>query len=172
MPAPTCLIVMGVSGSGKSTLLAALAVELGWVHADGDDLHPPENIQKMAAGIALNDQDRAPWLATIGNWIDGHQLAGEPCLVACSALKAAYRQSLRAGRLGVKFVFLTGPEAVLRGRVAGRKGHFMPAHLLTNQLQILEVPTDAELTLDIGQSTAEQLERVKTWLALQQGFAP
>ena len=85
MPAPTCLIVMGVSGSGKSTLLAALAVELGWVHADGDDLHPPENIQKMAAGIALNDQDRAPWLATIGNWIDASSRFNTTAACAISA---------------------------------------------------------------------------------------
>jgi carbohydrate kinase (thermoresistant glucokinase family) len=144
------LIVMGVSGAGKSTLAEDLAEALHWPLQEGDALHPPSNIQKMHAGIALTDEDRAPWLAAIKSWIDARLAAGENGLVTCSALKRAYRDLLIAGRPNVRTLYLKADPAVLRERVLHRHGHFMPASLLESQLHTLEEPLPEEHALIVG----------------------
>ncbi|HZC15652.1 MAG TPA: gluconokinase, partial [Caulobacteraceae bacterium] len=124
MSAPPILVVMGVSGAGKTTVGKLVAKDLGWPFADGDDLHPKANIDKMRAGIPLNDADRAPWLAAIGAWMDARSKANEPGVVACSALKRAYRDTLRTGRPQVRIVYLRGSQAKIAERLAHRTGHF------------------------------------------------
>jgi gluconokinase len=138
------LVVMGVSGSGKTTVGAMLAGRLGWAYADADDFHSAANIAKMHAGVPLDDADRMPWLASVGAWIDKRIAAGEPAVVSCSALKRGYRDMLRAGRPGVRFVFLDGSRELIARRMAGRLGHFFPAALLDAQFDDLEPPTPDE----------------------------
>ncbi|MGH6958704.1 MAG: gluconokinase, partial [Caulobacteraceae bacterium] len=137
---PPVLVVMGVSGAGKTTLAKRLAARFGWTFQEGDALHPPANIAKMKAGHPLNDADRAPWLAAIGRWIDARAAAGEPAVVACSALKRAYRDTLARGRPQVRFVFIRLDEATIAERLAHRRGHFMPPSLLASQFDALEPP--------------------------------
>jgi len=120
------LVVMGVSGSGKSTVGAALAQRLRVPYGDADDFHPPENIAKMTAGEALDDDDRRPWLEAIGRWLAEH----DEGVVTCSALKRSYRDLLREHRPDVVFVHLHGDREVIARRQATRPGHFMPASLL------------------------------------------
>ena len=127
---------MGVSGSGKSTVGSALAERLGVPFADADDFHPPANIAKMTAGVALDDDDRRPWLAAVGAWLAAHD--GEGAVVSCSALKAAYRDQLRSEAPRARFLHLSGVRDVIARRQAGRPGHFMPASLLDSQFAILE----------------------------------
>jgi gluconokinase len=130
------LVVMGVSGSGKSTVGSALAAELGVPFVDADDLHPVANVEKMASGIPLTDDDRWPWLRLVGERLSGAGTTG--MVVACSALKRAYRDAIRAEAPGVRFVFLDASRALLEARVANRPTHFMPASLLDSQLASLE----------------------------------
>ncbi|WP_067434763.1 gluconokinase [Nocardioides jensenii] len=145
------LVVMGISGSGKSVVGAALAQRLRVPFVDADDLHPPANIAKMTAGHALDDHDRHPWLETIGAWLTDHADGG---VVACSALKRKYRDQLRHHSDRVDFVHLDGTREVIAGRQASRPGHFMPASLLTSQLQTLErlSPDEHGLVIDVDQS--------------------
>jgi carbohydrate kinase (thermoresistant glucokinase family) len=142
MPPVPVFLIMGPPGSGKSTLGEALAQATGLPFADGDDLHPAANVEKMAAGIPLNDADRAPWLARIGEVIDAWGAGGG--IVACSALKRRYREGLKAGRPQVRLVFLKGDPETLRARVTHRQGHFMPPALLEDQLRVLEPPGEDE----------------------------
>jgi len=146
------VVVMGVSGSGKTAVGAALAEALGLRFVDGDALHPAANVAKMAAGIPLDDADRAPWLDAIGA-----VLAGGQVVVACSALKRAYRDRLRAAAPGLQLVFLDGSPVLLESRMTARPGHFMPASLLGSQLATLERPGPDEhaLTTDIADPVAE-----------------
>ncbi len=138
------VIVMGVSGSGKSTVGAAAAARLGWKFVEGDAFHTAGNIAKMSRGEALTDVDRGPWLATLGREIAGRSAAGESVVVACSALKRAYRDGLRcAGGDGVVFVHLVAPPEVIRGRMALRE-HFMGAGMLESQFAALERPGEDE----------------------------
>ena len=141
---PCALIVMGVSGSGKSTVGEALAQRLGWRFEDGDKFHPASNVAKMHAGIPLTDDDRWPWLKAIADEIDRGCAVGSPAIIACSALKRAYRDVLVHGRNDVRFVYLRGDQALIARRLALRKGHFMPPGLLTSQFQTLQPPTDDE----------------------------
>jgi carbohydrate kinase (thermoresistant glucokinase family) len=141
---PLVLIVMGVSGAGKSTLAKALAERLHWPFQEGDELHPPANVQKMHAGTPLTDEDRAPWLAAIKLWIDARVAAGEPGLITCSALKRSYRVFLWDGRAQVRILYLKADASVLENRVQHRTGHFMPAALLESQLHTLEEPAPDE----------------------------
>lgn len=143
---------MGVSGSGKTTVGAALADALGLRFVDGDALHPAANVAKMAAGIPLDDADRAPWLDAIGAVI-----ATGPVVVACSALKRAYRDRLRAAAPELQLVFLDGSRELLASRTAARPGHFMPASLLDSQLATLERPDPDEhpVTVDVVAPVAE-----------------
>lgn len=146
------LVVMGVSGSGKSTVGAALAQRLRVPYADADDLHPEANIAKMAAGEALDDDDRYPWLETIGHWLADRDEGGG--VISCSALKVRYRDQLRRHAPRVRFLHLSGTREVIGRRQASRPGHFMPASLLDSQFDTLE-PLESEedgLVIDVAQS--------------------
>ena len=143
MKSPRIVVVMGVSGSGKTTVGIALADSLGWEFVDGDDLHPPANVSKMAAGVPLTDDDRWPWLEAIGRWIDVRRSSGAGAVVACSALRRSYRDLLRRGRPEVVFCHLAVDADHLRERLAQRRGHYMPASLLASQLSSLE-PLDED----------------------------
>ena len=134
------LVMIGVSGSGKTTVAALLAERLGWTFRDGDDLHPAANVDKMHAGIPLTDEDRWPWLHAVTAWIDARRAAGEPAVVACSALRRAYRDVLRGGHPDVGLVYLKGDRALILRRQAARHGHFMPASLMLSQFATLEEP--------------------------------
>jgi gluconokinase len=148
--APCALVVMGVSGSGKSTIADALARELGWRYEDGDKFHPASNVAKMRAGHPLTDEDRWPWLRAIADEIDRSCKRGERVVIACSALKRAYRDILVHGRGDVRIVFLDGTEALIAGRLAARKGHFMPPGLLTSQFKTLEPPAVDERPVTVS----------------------
>ena len=131
------IVVMGVSGAGKSTIGPLLAEALGVPFADGDALHPPANVAKMSAGTPLTDEDRWPWLAAIAAWLDAREAGG---IVTCSALRRAYRDRLREGAPGLRFVHLAGERALIAARQAARAGHFMPASLIDSQFATLEDP--------------------------------
>ena len=138
MSDPT-IVVMGVSGCGKTTVGRSLAEARGAVFIDADDLHPPENLTRMAAGVPLDDEARAPWLDAVAAAIAARTQAGESVVVACSALRRRYRERLR--EVGpVRFVLLDAPEGLLRDRLADRVDHFMPVSLLADQLATLERP--------------------------------
>jgi gluconokinase len=147
---PCALVVMGVSGSGKSTIADKLAERLGWTFEDGDRFHPPSNVAKMSAGHPLTDEDRWPWLQAIADEIDRVCKAGERAVIACSALKRAYRDILVHGRNDVRIVFLNGSQQLIAGRLAARKGHFMPPGLLTSQFRTLEPPQPSERPITVS----------------------
>lgn len=150
-------VIMGVAGSGKTTIGAQLARALAVEFVEGDDLHPPENVQRMAAGIPLTDADRRPWLVKIAARLGDAKRAGTGLVVACSALKRSYRDLLRsAGAADVRFVYLEGSRALLAERLANRRGHFMPSALLESQLATLEAPSPDEhaWVCDIGATAA------------------
>ncbi len=157
--APTGFIIMGVAGSGKTTMGKALAERLGWDFFDADDFHPPENIAKMAAGIPLNDSDRAPWLAALSNVLFSTLKAGRHPVLACSALKESYRAQLLDGKDGVEVIYLKGSYDLLRARMSTRQKHFMKPGMLKSQFDTLEEPKDA-LTLDISMPLNEMLDFV------------
>jgi gluconokinase len=147
---PCALVVMGVSGSGKSTIAEHLATRLGWRYVDGDLFHPPANVAKMSAGHPLTDQDRWPWLRAIAAEIDRLAAAGTRAVVACSALKHAYRDILVHGRDDVRIVFLDGTKDLIAKRLAARKGHFMPPGLLDSQFKTLEPPLPGERPVTVS----------------------
>jgi gluconokinase len=134
------LIVAGVSGSGKSAVGALLAGRLGWPFTDGDKLHPEANIAKMERGEPLTDADRIPWLRAIGACMDERIAAGESALIACSALKRAYRDLLLSGRSAARIAFLQIGKDTAARRLADRHGHFFDADLLGSQFADLELP--------------------------------
>lgn len=137
---PRVLVLMGVSGAGKTTTGKRLANLLGWPFRDGDEFHPRTNIEKMACGIALSDEDRAPWLDAIGAWIGECRMAGCGGIVSCSALKRAYRDAIIGERPDVGLVYLKGSRALIGDRLSRRRGHFMPPSLLISQFRTLEEP--------------------------------
>jgi gluconokinase len=138
-------VTMGVCGAGKSLIGAMLASELGVEFVEGDSLHPPENVKRMSAGIALTDEDRHGWLLAIAARLREAKRTGHGLVVSCSALKRRYRDLLRsAGDADVRFVYLVGSRALIAERMATRRGHFMPASLLDSQLAILEEPSPDE----------------------------
>jgi gluconokinase len=139
------LVVMGVSGTGKSTIAGLLAGRLGWDLQEGDDLHPPANVAKMAAGVPLTDDDRWPWLERVAAWISAHTAAGRPGVITCSALRRTYRDRLRGD--GVVFVYLAVDREQLSKRLIARLDHYMPAILLDSQIATLEPPGDDENVL-------------------------
>ena len=151
--APPRILVMGVCGSGKSTVGQALAGALGLPFVEGDELHPPDNVARMAAGIPLTDEDRRGWLDAIAARLDDATARAHGAVVACSALKRAYRDRLRQAAPDLKVVWLHGDEALLARRLAGRAGHYMPPSLLPSQLATLEPPQTDEhaLAADIAQ---------------------
>jgi gluconokinase len=136
----SAVVVMGVSGSGKSTIASMLAQRLHWVYEDGDWFHPKSNIEKMHHGEPLNDEDRWPWLRAIAEWIDATWRAQGHGVVACSALKRAYRDVLIGNRRNVRLVFLKGDRELIARRIAARADHFMPSTLLDSQFAALEEP--------------------------------
>jgi gluconokinase len=140
---------MGVSGSGKTTVGQRLAAALGWRFRDADELHPPENIAKMAAGVALTDEDRWPWLARLRELLQGALESGEDVVLACSALRRVYRERLSVDAARERWVYLRAPRELLAQRLAARRGHFMPPTLLDSQLATLEAADDA-LRVDVS----------------------
>ena len=140
----TVLVLMGVSGCGKTAVALQLQRILGWKFQEGDDLHPPANVEKMRLGIPLSDADRLPWLERVARWIDERLAAGEPGIITCSNLKRAYREVTIGQRKGVTLVFLRAAEPVIAARLARRKHRYMPASLLHSQFQTLEVPAADE----------------------------
>ncbi len=136
----TIVVVMGVSGSGKTTIARGVAQRLGWDLLEGDAFHPPANVEKMSHGTPLTDADRWPWLHAIAAEIDRRRARGASAVVACSALKRAYRDILIGDRADVVLVYLQGSHALIGERMAVRKGHFMPPTLLDSQFATLEEP--------------------------------
>lgn len=152
------VVVMGVCGCGKTTVGRALAQELGWTFIEADDLHPPENVAKMARGIALTDDDRWPWYDRIVLELRRLTDSGRHVVLACSALKQSYRDRLaRGGELRV--AYLKGDAATIEPRLAARKGHFMPASLLASQFATLQEPADA-IVVDIRQPVPAQVAAI------------
>lgn len=151
------LVVMGVSGSGKSTVGAALGQRLRLPYVDGDDLHPAANIRKMSEGHALDDDDRRPWLETVGRWLGDRPGGG---VVSCSALKRRYRDLIRQHAPDTEFLLLHGPREVIERRQASRPGHFMPASLLDSQFATLEPlePDERGLQIDVDQLVDDIVE--------------
>jgi len=147
---PCALVVMGVSGSGKSTIAESLARRLAWSYEDGDKFHPASNVAKMSAGQPLTDTDRWPWLQAIADEIDRVCMAGSHAVIACSALKRAYRDVLVHGRGDVRIVFLDGTQQLIADRLAQRKGHFMPPGLLDSQFATLQPPDPAEKAVTVS----------------------
>jgi carbohydrate kinase (thermoresistant glucokinase family) len=145
---------MGVSGSGKTTVGEALARRLGWLFQEGDALHPPENIAKMKAGLPLDDEDRAPWLAAIAARIDEWRRLGESGVITCSALKRRYRDPIVGNRADVRLIYLEGSRQLIGERLAGRRGHFMPATLLDSQFAALEPPGPDEDPITVSAEDA------------------
>jgi len=159
---PPVLLITGVSGSGKTTIGSLLAARLGWTYAEADAFHPQRNIDKMAAGHPLQDADRAPWLEAIGAWIDETTRAGRPAVVTCSALKRAYRDTLRAGRANVRLIYLDADYRTVGDRLAAREGHFFPATLLATQFDDLQRPDADEhaLMVDVNAPPEQIVERL------------
>lgn len=147
---PCALIVMGVTSSGKSTIAEHLAARLGWRFEDGDSFHPASNVAKMSAGQPLTDDDRWPWLQAIADEIDRVLDAGGRVVVACSALRHAYRDILVHGRDDIRIVYLDGSRELIGERMAKRKGHFMPPGLLDSQFGTLETPAPAEHPIKVS----------------------
>lgn len=165
---------MGVSGSGKSTVGLALAERLGWLFVDGDALHPPENVAKMHAGHALNDADRAPWLAAIRARIDAWRAAGTTGVITCSALKRRYRDALIGENTDVSLVYLEGSPALIAGRLAERRGHFMPESLLDSQFAALEPPSADERAIHtpVDRPVTAIVDHIVTAVSSPQGSMP
>jgi len=161
---------MGVSGAGKSTIAAMLAVRLGWTYEDADWFHPPANIEKMHSGRPLTDNDRWPWLEAVAAWIDETRRAGRHGVIACSALKRAYRDVLIGGRADVRLVYLRGDRDLIARRTSLREGHhFMPASLLDSQFASLQEPGEDEhpIVISIDASPHDIVEAVVAKLGIE-----
>jgi gluconokinase len=153
------VIIMGATGAGKTTIGTMLAAQLNWQFADADAFHPPANIEKMSKGIPLNDADRAPWLAAMRKAILEWIAAGNNVVLACSALKRAYREELRASP-EVKIVYLKGNYELLAERIRHRHGHFAGEGILAGQFADLEEPEDA-ITVDAAKSPEEIVAEIR-----------
>ena len=152
------VVLMGVSGSGKTTVGRTLADDLGWTFLDADDFHPPANVAKMAAGVALSDEDRWPWLDRLVEELRAFEQNGRHVILACSALKQSYRDRL-APAGDVRWVYLKGEKSTIEPRIASRESHYMPASLLTSQFAALEEPAGA-IVVDIRQSLDLQAAQI------------
>ena len=163
------VIVMGVAGSGKTTIGSRLAEGLGWSFFDGDDFHPPENIAKMSSGIALTDSDRVPWLQALADLISNLVARKTSAVLACSALKSAYRDRLKDGAGSntdqIRFVYLKVSPSVAHERLRKREGHFMPEELISSQFETLEEPDDA-IVADASLSPDEVVAEIRQALEL------
>lgn len=164
---PPILIAMGVCGCGKSVIGQGVATRLGFAFLEGDELHPPANVERMSRGIPLTDTDRIGWLDAIGARIAEFDRAGASLVVSCSALKRSYRDRLRSYGAGVGFLYLRGGAELIRTRMASRSGHFMPVSLIESQFAALEEPGTDEpvLTCQIELSPDEIIDRVATEIA-------
>ena len=158
---------MGPAGSGKTTVGKLLASQLSWEFADGDDFHPPANVEKMSQGIPLTDEDRLPWLQSIRDAMRQWQAQGKSVVVACSALKRSYRELLGivSNAKEIKLVYLKGTYGLLLERLHSRTGHYMKEQMLASQLAALEEPTHA-LTLDVASSPEEIVFTIRKSLSL------
>lgn len=158
----TILVVMGVSGSGKTMIAKRLAAAGGWTVLEGDSFHPPENVAKMQSGTPLTDEDRWPWLRTIAAAIDAYRARGESAVVACSALRRAYRDILIGDRRDVRLVYLKGSPVLIAERMQARRGHFMPPALLDSQFRTLEEPGPDEnpVTVEIRGSPDDIVQTI------------
>jgi carbohydrate kinase (thermoresistant glucokinase family) len=165
--APVVLVLMGVSGSGKSTVALELQRVLHWPFEEGDDLHPPANVEKMRSGRPLDDADRLPWLEAIARWIDDRLAAREPGIITCSDLKRSYRQITIGSRRGVRLVFLRGGEQLIHDRVVQRQHRYMPPALLRSQFETLEEPGPDEdpVIVSVQCSVAETVTELLRQLA-------
>jgi gluconokinase len=161
------VIVFGVSGAGKTTIAKLLAKELGWQFLEADDFHPWANVEKMRSGVPLTDEDRSPWLERLREQITHSLAAKENAVLACSALKRAYRERLRVNN-DVKFVFLRGDYTLVENQLRRRPGHFMNPSLLKSQFADLEEPESDEgaLTVELGRTSEELVSEIKTKLYL------
>jgi len=166
MDQPQALILMGVSGSGKTAVGELLSQKLGWPFFDGDDFHPKENVEKMAAGIPLDDDDRIPWLMNLHDLIADHLAERKSLLLACSALKQSYRDLLLEGNPDTLFIHLKGDFGLIMSRMQARSGHYMKSEMLYSQFETLEEPTEA-LTVDIGQNLDRITEEIIKQLHLR-----
>ncbi len=165
------VVVMGVSGSGKTTLGQLLAKRLGCTFIDADDHHPAENVAKMAAGVPLEDADRWPWLEQLNGLLRTQAEDAPDTVLACSALKQAYRARLCEGIDDCRLVYLQGSIVQLRARLAERQHHYMPAALLESQFAALEPPAEA-ITLDVGESPERCVETVLAAIGSPQARRP
>lgn len=145
----TVVVMMGVSGSGKTTIATGLAAALGWRLLEGDRFHPAANVEKMRAGTPLTDEDRWPWLNAIAAEIDSIRAQGGSAVVACSALKRAYRNVLIGDRADVRLAYLHGSHDLIAQRLNARVGHFMPPGLLDSQFATLEEPGPEERPITV-----------------------
>jgi gluconokinase len=161
------VIIFGVSGAGKTTIGKLLAQQLGWRFLEADDFHPAANINKMRSSHPLTDDDRWPWLGQLRQQIERSLAAGENAVLACSALKRAYRDVLRVSD-EIKFVFLRGDYALIEKQLRSRHRHFMNPDLLQSQFDDLEEPTSNEdvLSIELGRTPEELVEEIKTKLHL------
>lgn len=153
------IVIMGVSGSGKTSVGSRLAHALGWHFFDGDDFHPEENVQKMAQGTPLNDEDRLPWLESLQKLIHDQNTNGKSIVLACSALKESYREILRRDNPDVLFVHLVGDFQLIAARMRQREDHYMQVTMLESQFATLEKPADA-LEVSVEKSVAEIVEEI------------
>ena len=166
------IVLMGVAGSGKTEIGRRLGARLNWPFYDGDDYHPPENVRKMALGQPLTDLDRWPWLAALRSLIVTLEGKGESAVLACSALKKAYRDILRSAAEEMVFVHLKGDLDTLRSRLKAREKHFMKEDLLASQFEALEEP-DYALVVDIRQTPEEIVALItENYHAFTSGFNP
>ena len=159
---PVIVVLMGVSGSGKTRVATLLAAALGCQFQEGDDLHPPENVEKMRSGTPLTDADRWPWLRKIAEEIDGWRARGECGVLTCSALKRSYRDIIIGDRHDVLLIYLKGSRDLIHQRLIARHEHFMPVALLDSQFATLEEPTPDEhpIVVDVGGKPAEIVHQI------------
>ncbi|GAA5168518.1 gluconokinase [Ornithinimicrobium tianjinense] len=166
---PVHLVVMGVSGTGKSTVAELLVEQLGWDFCEGDDLHPRSNIDKMSSGQPLTDEDRWPWLEALVAWTAERDREGVSTILTCSALRRSYRDVLRKGGPGTRFIHLTGDPDLLAERMEHRTRHFMPASMLESQLATLEPLEDDEpgVVVDVAATPEQIVRQVRQQLGLE-----
>lgn len=164
------IVVMGVSGCGKSTVAQGIADRLGLVMGEADEFHPQANIDKMTAGTPLTDEDRWPWLRDLSAWMAAQAQEGRSTVVACSALRRAYRDVLREGPPSLILVHLAGPMEVIAQRMAARE-HFMPPSLLQSQFDTLEAleADQGGIVLDLGRPADDLIDEAVHWLSTDPG---
>jgi gluconokinase len=159
------IILIGVAGSGKTTVGRILAVRLGCEFYDADDLHPPQNREKMSRGIALSDEDRLPWLYAVRDLVQRCLIENRDAVIACSALKQSYRDLLVVDAAKVRLVYLKGPQAMIAERLAQRASHFFERRLLQSQFDTLEEPADATV-VDISETPESIADAIRARLGL------